>query len=146
MSDDRARPADSRESTDSSGNRGVARILVIDDEPDVRRLLVRFLRMLEYEVAEAENGKQAMLMLAEATPDLVLSDINMPEMDGIEVINELRRSGREVPVLAVSGGGIYSKETLLANAKILGAVATIEKPFDLDELRRVVEAALNART
>ena len=120
----------------------MARILVIDDEPDVRRLLVRFLRTLEYEVVEAENGKQAMSILAEATPDLVLTDINMPEMDGIEVINELRRDGREVPVLAISGGGTFPKETLLANAKILGAVATIEKPFDLDELSRVVEAAL----
>ena len=59
-----------------------------------------------------------------------------------EVINELRRRGHDVPVLAISGGGTFPKQSLLTSAKLLGAVATIEKPFDLDELSRVVEATL----
>ena len=75
--------------------------------------------------------------------DLVITDINMPEMDGLEVINELRRKGIDVPVVALSGGGRFlDKAFLLANAKLLGAVSTIAKPFQLDEIREAVEAAL----
>jgi two-component system response regulator AtoC len=124
----------------------VAQIIVIDDEPGIRRILVHFLRSLKHEVLEAENGRQAMSILAGGLPDLVLTDIYMPDMDGIEIVTELRRSGGHVPVIVISGGGTLPKQTLLANAKLLGAVASIEKPFDLDELGQVVEAALTAPT
>jgi len=120
----------------------VARILVIDDDLNTREVLASFLRRLDHDVEIAANGKEAMAILDEDTPDLVITDINMPEMDGIEVINVLRDKSSDVPVIAMSGGGIYPKELLLDSAKALGAVITVDKPFQLGEIKEAVEAAL----
>ena len=107
------------------------RILVVDDNTEFRRGLAKALRQHDYEVAEAADGREAMALLRKDQPDLIITDINMPEMDGIEILNELRVTETSVPVIAISGGGRVPKALLLGNASILGAVETIEKPFEL---------------
>ena len=122
----------------------MARILVVDDDPAIRAGLVRLLVRFGHDAVEAGDGKEALQVMEEATPDLVITDINMPEMDGIEVISALLEAGSEVPVIAMSGGGLLDKELLVENASALGAVSTIMKPFDLDEMLRLVDEALGS--
>lgn len=118
------------------------RILVVDDNAEFRRGLGKALRLHGYDVTEAGDGREAMALLRKNPPDLVITDINMPEMDGIEVLNELRATKTAVPVIAISGGGRVPKSLLLGNASVLGAVETIEKPFELATLLRTVERLL----
>ncbi len=120
----------------------MARILVIDDDEAIRQGIRRFLAGQGYEVEVAENGKEA-LRLFEAEPaDLVITDINMPEMDGIEIITTFQKLSPGVPVVAISGGGLMPKELLLGNADLLGAVESLPKPFELDDLLGAVERGL----
>jgi CheY-like chemotaxis protein len=118
------------------------RILVIDDDRGVRGGVVAYLQRLGHEVVEAADGLQGMKALGSQPVDLVITDINMPDMDGIEVIAQLRDAANGVPVIAMSGGGLFAKELLLANAEMLGAVHTLAKPFDLDDLGAAVREAL----
>ncbi len=121
----------------------MARILVIDDDRNVREAVASYLSRLGHEVREAQDGRRGLKAIAEGDIDLVISDINMPEMDGIEVINALREAATGAPLIAMSGGGLYPKELLLDSAQMLGAVSTLPKPFQLEDLRRAVEAALS---
>lgn len=120
----------------------MARILVIDDDEGIRAGVLRLLERAGHEVQVAEDGRVAM-RLFEANPhDVVITDINMPEMDGIEVIMALRNSGSDVPVIAMSAGGKLPKELLLLNADMLGAVASVPKPFEIADMLAAVDAAL----
>lgn len=121
----------------------MARIVLADDDPAVRRSLGRFLRSLGHEVLEAEDGRAAIKALQDGTTDLVVTDLNMPDMDGIELLSAVRKRFAGLPVIAVSGGGVIPGNILLGSAYSLGAFATIQKPFDLEELKRVVNAALH---
>ena len=118
------------------------RILVIDDDRAVRENVAMYLRRLGHEVLEASDGLRGFEILAGPAVDLVVTDINMPDMDGIEVIDRLREATDGCPVIAISGGGLFAKDLLLENAAMLGAVSTLAKPFDLNDLRAAVEAAL----
>jgi CheY-like chemotaxis protein len=120
----------------------VPRILVIDDDRGVREGVATFLRRLGHEVLEASDGVRGFEALRSQPFDLVITDLNMPDMDGIEVIDRLRESTNGCPVIAMSGGGLFAKELLLENAEMLGAVSTLAKPFELEELRDAVQAAL----
>lgn len=120
----------------------MARIVVVDDDPAVRTSLARYLRSLGHEIVEAENGHGAVAALRTDPADVVLTDINMPDMDGIEVLSAVARQCPGVPVIAMSGGGQIPKGILLDSASLLGAFATIAKPFETDELKRVIDAAL----
>lgn len=117
-------------------------ILVVDDEPALLRAVERYLTRLGYDVSAAANGKEALAAMDDWSPDLLITDINMPEMDGIEVLNTLRARGSAIPVIAISGGGQFDRRLLLGSAKVLGAVLTLEKPFELEELREMVEEVL----
>ena len=120
----------------------MARILVIDDDASIREDVARFLGRAGHQVAVAQDGKEA-LRLFEAEPaELVITDIYMPEMDGYEVIRTFRKLRPGIPVVAMSAGGQFPKETLLETAGYLGAIESIPKPFDLDELLSAVERAL----
>jgi CheY-like chemotaxis protein len=112
----------------------MAMILLVDDDEPLRRALGKALRKAGYEVHEAPTGREAMQALDSTEPDLVLTDINMPEMDGIEVLIQFRRARPHVPIVAMSGGGLLPKQLLLRNAAALGAAVTIEKPFELHDL------------
>jgi len=118
-------------------------ILLVDDEPALLHGIGRYLTGLGHEVTSAANGREAIEALARTTPDVLITDINMPDMDGIELLNALRARESRLPVIAMSGGGHFDKRLLLASARMLGAVFTLEKPFELDELRRLVEQALS---
>lgn len=121
----------------------MARIVLADDEPKLRDLFARYLTGLGHEVRTAADGNEVMAALASDHADLLVTDINMPDMDGIEILTTLRRNGSELPVIAISGGGYLDKNLLLSSAAMLGAVLTLEKPFALDELRAAVEQALS---
>lgn len=120
----------------------MADIIVVDDEPAILNAVARFLRICGHEVRTSSDGREAMTALDEGPADLVITDINMPDMDGIEILNELRRRSHAIPVIAMSGGGRIDKQILLASADLLGAVVTIAKPFELEDLRRTVDAVL----
>jgi DNA-binding NtrC family response regulator len=93
-------------------------------------------------VRVAKNGLEAIAALGEAPADVVVTDINMPDMDGIEMVIALQETAPEVPVIAMSGGGLFETGLLLDSAAALGAFRTLEKPFDPSELRDAIDAAL----
>jgi two-component system response regulator (stage 0 sporulation protein F) len=120
----------------------VATILLVDDDEQLRTRLARFLERLGYHVLMAADGKGAMTVLAETSVDLVVTDINMPDMDGIEIIMALQEAASSVPVIAMSGGGLFDKEMLLDSAGAFGAVVTLEKPFEPTLLQATIASVL----
>ena len=115
------------------------RVLVVDDEPHVRRLLRRLMEQRGYDVAEAVDGRDAIHQLCNSDFDLVIADIVMPETDGLEVIMFLKKTQPHVKVIAVSAAG---NELYLASAKGLGASRVFLKPFDLADITRAAEELL----
>lgn len=111
-------------------------MLVIDDDPTVRNVIARVIRREGHTAREAENGKDALRQFADDPADLVICDIYMPEMDGIELLRRFRETSPETRLMAISGGGAIAAHHLLDAAKALGAVAVLEKPFDLADLRK----------
>jgi CheY-like chemotaxis protein len=120
------------------------RILVVEDDDDVRLALREILEVSGFEVVEAPNGRVAVREFVEQPVDLVVADIFMPEMDGIELIRELRRFLPYVPIVAVSGGGKRHDRTAVLAAVGLGADAALEKPFTLQHFVFVVRQTLGA--
>jgi CheY-like chemotaxis protein len=119
----------------------MANILVIDDELPMRRLLVRLLTRAGHTVHAAEDGQLGLALFHKVEPELVITDIVMPEMEGIETIRELRRNGPAVPILAISGG---ATPLYLHAAAELGATAALPKPFATDALLSTVNELLGA--
>jgi DNA-binding response OmpR family regulator len=114
----------------------MADILVIDDEQQMRRLIARVLKRYDHVVHEATDGKQGIALFKQLLPALVISDIVMPDGEGIETIREIRRLAPNVPILAISGG--IARSLYLRSATGLGATASLAKPFDNDELLAAV--------
>ena len=121
----------------------MTRLLVADDDPTIRRTLQRGLSAYGYDVTSVENGLEALDVLRAEAVDLVVTDINMPSMDGIELLTRLVDQRPGLKVIAISGGGLFPKEELLTDARLLGAVDVLEKPFDIDTLLGLVERALD---
>ena len=123
----------------------MARILVIDDDSQIREMLTQFFERAGYEVWAAPNG-QAALELHRITPaDLIITDIFMPEKEGIEPIMEFCRNFPAVKIIGISGGGRKGKmgaEEYLKIAKVLGAQKTFSKPFELAKLLEGVRELL----
>jgi CheY-like chemotaxis protein len=122
----------------------MASILIIDDEGPVREVLRRLLERMGHTVYEAAEGKTALRMYAGNPTDLVITDIYMPEMDGIEFLIRVRDAFPEARVIAVSGGSFLCKEEVLRDAAQLGAVGILQKPFSVEECLEVVQRALKA--
>ena len=120
----------------------MARILVVDDDQPVREMICSILGTCGYELAEAPNGKIATRMYREQPFDVVITDLVMPDMDGIELIKELRAIDQNVKVIAISGGFLTASDTYLKAAKLMGAQHTLPKPFEMDELLSVVASVL----
>ena len=118
------------------------RILVIDDEELVRLTLRQTLEKAGYEVAEAQDGKEGLEIQNEVPVDLVITDIIMPEMDGMEMIHALRQKHPDVKVIAISGGGRAGTAGYLNLAKKIGAHHVLPKPFDRQELLQLVKTTL----
>ena len=117
-------------------------ILVIDDDDDVRETVCELLEVAGYDVVAAPNGRVGLKMLSERGADVVITDIFMPEMEGIETIMTLRASRPGVPIIAMSGGGKWDTVQSLKTAHHLGAMETLPKPITFDSLMRAVDAAL----
>lgn len=120
----------------------MARVLLVDDEPQIRTIVRMLLEHMTHEVKEAANGHEAVQSFRERHFDIVILDIFMPEKDGLECIADLRRLDTKVKILAVSGGGTHGMMDPLRVASQMGADAVLLKPFDLSELRRVVDELL----
>ncbi len=122
----------------------MALILVIDDEPEMRRLLRRILVGAGHRVIEAENGASGLRHLERERPDLVITDILMPDKDGIETIQEIRSAQAGMRIIAMTGGGRYQGFEYLDIAKALGADALLSKPFRSAELLDAVAQLVSA--
>jgi YesN/AraC family two-component response regulator len=120
----------------------VKRILIIDDDFHVRDMLERLLRRAGYDSQLAENGVEALKMHRENPVDLVITDIIMPEKEGIEIISEFRRDYPSVKLIAISGGGRIGPANYLKMAKLLGAERTFAKPVDTSQLLSAIEELL----
>jgi two-component system, chemotaxis family, chemotaxis protein CheY len=121
----------------------VARVLVMDDEDELRGVLVRALERARHEAFEVEDGAAGLRVVKARPLDLVVTDLVMPEMDGLEFIRELGRLRPGTRVIAISGGGIWDKESLLAVAGMLGALKTLSKPFELADFLALVDEVLS---
>jgi len=118
----------------------MATILIIDDEEPIRALLRTTLEAAGYEVTEAANGRLGLDLYRHRPTDLVITDILMPEMNGLDMILELTREFLDAKVIAISGSG-EGKNTL-DHAKLLGARRTFRKPFSLPQLLDAVRYEL----
>jgi CheY-like chemotaxis protein len=118
------------------------RLLLIDDDPALCRALRLSLGQAGYTVIEAENGRQGLNAVAAQPPDLVITDIVMAETDGVEVICAIRKSFRDIPIIAISGGGRNAADYYLRLAKALGAAEVLMKPIDIEVLLAAVARRL----
>jgi DNA-binding response OmpR family regulator len=119
-----------------------ARILVIEDNAVVRMTIQRILEKAGYQVHCVNDGALGVAAFATVAPDLVITDIVMPNKDGLETIKELRASAPACPIVAVSGGGRVGNMDVLRYAEEIGASKGLRKPFEPRDLIGVVEAAL----
>ena len=121
----------------------MTKILLVDDDDAFAEMVHKALSVSGYAVVRARNGKEALRLYDPQTVSLVLTDLIMPEMDGMELIVKLEQLDPAVRVLAMSGGGRANPEAYLPLAERLGAVKTLAKPFQLEALRRAVAECLD---
>lgn len=121
----------------------MARILIIDDDAAVRRTMRMMVERMGHLAEEAEDGSVGLRLFREGGYDLVVTDLLMPEKEGIETILELREEDPEVPILAVSGGMVLDRTGPLADAEALGANASLTKPFAVVEFSRAIQGLLD---
>ncbi len=118
------------------------KILIVDDQPGVRRLLQEVLRAAGYAVDTASSGIEALGMLPEATPDLILLDMKMPGMDGLETLRNIRQRDKVVRVIIMTA---YGELEILNQAHQLGIIGNFIKPFDIDELKTLIASLSSAK-
>lgn len=121
-------------------------ILLIEDELLLQRLLTRYLEEMGHAVLVAANGREALRLFEMAPPDLVITDIMLPEMSGIEVILMLRARAPDLPIVAISGGDYSRSLDLLGTAQLLGRVTLLPKPFLGADLSAAIASAIIGRT
>jgi DNA-binding response OmpR family regulator len=122
----------------------MARILVIEDDSMLRNMMRQMLEHEGYEVLVAEDGIEAGKLYKKNEVDLVITDVLMPEKDGLEVIMEIRAKMPQVKIIAISGGGRISHTDYLVAARRLGAHRTLSKPFIRQELLDTLHELLEA--
>jgi DNA-binding response OmpR family regulator len=121
----------------------MARILVIDDDPNIRLLVGKFLTMDGHEVDLAENGAVGLKMARLHQYDLVITDVIMPEQDGLEVVMQIKQLCPLVRIIVMTGGGAeFSIDELLTMTKLLKADRGLSKPLDFEKLPLVVREVL----
>ena len=117
-------------------------ILVIDDDPQFRDYMLDLLEENHFRVFLADNGDSGLKKFTIHTPDLVITDIVMPDKEGVEFIHNVRMADSTVPIIAVSGGFRGDTYSYLHMAKKLGANATLGKPFTADEIFTMIDDLL----
>jgi DNA-binding response OmpR family regulator len=117
-------------------------ILLVEDDKELREMLRISLLRHKYSILEAENGKDAIAHFRPAVTDLVVTDLIMPEEDGLKVIMKLRELKPGLKIIAISGGGKAGPGSYLNMAKALGADAIFSKPFSINELIARIESLL----
>jgi CheY-like chemotaxis protein len=119
-------------------------ILIIDDDEAMRRSLAQTLERLGHQVSASADGRAGVERAAANPPDLVITDLIMPEKEGLETIMELRQHHPRIKIIAMSGGGRLSNEDYLHLAKRFGATVALAKPFTREELKAALAEALGA--
>ena len=120
----------------------MAKILLVDDDPDVAGELETMLKGRGHSVVTAWNGVVGLREFEKSRFDCVISDIIMPDMEGIGMMLEMRRRKPDVKIMMISGGGLIGKDTFLIAAGKLGAAATLQKPVEPKEFLRVLDECL----
>ncbi len=122
------------------------RILILEDNEAVREMMAEVLTRTGYRVDQAADGKHALRLISENPVDLVITDIVMPDQDGLETITQLRKTHPTLPVIAMSGDAPRNTTLYLSLAEKLGVVRTLTKPFDPVTLMALVKEVLSIRT
>lgn len=122
----------------------IKKILVIEDDDQVRSLIKQMLEIEGYAVECASNGKEGIEKYTEKSADLIITDLIMPEPDGVETIIQLKKIAPDLNIIAISGGGKLGPGRVVARdyldiAKCFGAICILAKPFDREELLRTVK-------
>lgn len=118
-------------------------VLIVEDDGDLREMLKISLSRKRFTVLEAENGKDAIAHFKPTVTDLVITDLIMPEEDGLKVIMKLREIKPSIKVIAISGGGKAGPGSYLNLAKVLGADVVYSKPFSVNEMINKIDELLN---
>lgn len=122
-------------------------VLLVEDSAEVSLSVREILVGAGHTVDEATNGKEGLDQLSAGTYDLVVSDIWMPEMDGIALLKEIRSAGNDIPVVVISGGAPNAPLTYTAPlASTFGANAVVYKPFEKEELLKTIDAVMAGET
>lgn len=121
----------------------MAQVLVVDDDPQLCALLAQMLTAGGHRVTATRNGVEALAAYQAEGADLMITDILMPEKDGIELISRLKLTAPELKILAISGGSRhYARHFILGSAQVIGADATLAKPFTRSELFAALDRLL----
>ena len=120
------------------------KILIIDDETPIRSMVRLILERAGYTVREAQDGIEGMRVFRETPADLVITDLIMPNKDGIGMIIELKKDFPALKIIAMSGGGLNRPEGYLRGAQKLGAACTLSKPLNRNDLLRAVRDTLKS--
>ena len=118
------------------------KLLIVDDEKVFTQAMARLFTQKNFHVTVASNGFEAIDALKEVEPDIIISDILMPNSDGIELLLYIKKNKIKTPVIAISGGGRLSSIDYLKMAERFGATATLNKPVSFDELLVTVKQIL----
>ena len=126
-------------------NQAQSTILIVDDFDDTRLLLRTWLEKKGYRVVEAENGKHAVTMAEDTRPDLIIMDVEMPELDGLSATRQIRalKDFERVPIVAVSA---YGADQFRADALKAGCNEYVSTPFEPEELEKLISTLINTST
>jgi CheY-like chemotaxis protein len=117
-------------------------ILIIEDQQNLRSVVKSTLERLGYRVHEAGNGREGIEVYKRTAPDLVITDLIMPEKEGLETIRDLKKMVPDVKIIAMTGAGRANSKDFLKMARLFGAAIALSKPFTFPELAKSVEAMI----
>ncbi len=113
----------------------MSKILIVDDETNLRITFSASLEMMDHQILEAENGKKAIEMAKQHSPDIIFMDVRMPQMNGVEAFKEIKKINPDIKVIMMTA---YAVEDLLEEAVRLGAYTIIHKPFDIEKIAELI--------
>ncbi|MFV9510381.1 response regulator [Tepidibacillus sp. LV47] len=117
------------------------KVLIVDDQFGIRVLLYEVFGKEGYQTYQAANGKEALLIVQQVSPDIVLLDMKIPGMDGLEILKRIKKINRDIKVIMMTA---YGELDMINEATKLGAITYITKPFDIDLIRSIVKEQIAA--